>query len=256
MTAPVPATIANDLINTINAEMVKSTHFRSASDLSDTTIQMLFRNAKKLIKADARVGYRVTGMIWQLCGDHEKMVYHFKNAMHLGDDKYAIVSSMSAGCINLGYFAEAQSHFAVCGDPRQGHFLEEAVRGLAIASYDRLCKHMAEAEKMGVDLSSIPRETIERAAGIFSKAGFSDDDAAMMLDIAGEVMREHRIFPSDIAQIDVADEEWSTPSCVYYTFRLPVSSEEAADMYDELSKRIAERISPIPDAFHISIREK
>lgn len=249
MTAAAPATKSNELIEEANSFLLGLTHH---CDPANWMAKRLQHEAGKLMHVDAFSSHLLLGKVHEFCGEAERMVHHYKNAMQIGSPTIA-AGFLSAGKCNLGYFAEAQAYFSLAGNAESGLLPEDFRLGLACFGFMKTSEYLKVAKKMQLDLAGYPTDLVRRAVNVMNAAGLRDADLAEMLDIAGEVMRENRLFyQNDLPDIEI-DDQSDTP-CIYATYRFGVSVKEAADLYDEMVERLVNKVSVIPDAFHIRFR--
>lgn len=247
-----PETIANQLDSVIAGLLADATHYFDHSSLE---IRRLIADAKKLINADAYQGYVALGNIHHLCGDFDQMRRFHKNADQL---KYNVDTHgwWTACECNLGFISVAQDHFEIVANPKNGSFTQAFHLGFACGAFQLLGEYIEQADKMKLDLSGLPVSLAMKARSVLSNAGITDAHVAEMLDLAGEVLREDRVFfagdPANLVKIEEGDSLDS--SCVHMTFRIPLSGKEVAGMATRLTDKIAERIERIPDQFQVSFR--
>lgn len=251
MITPAPATIAKELQDRLTPYMLAGGVYRHVDDFE---IRSLINDARKLIKADAASGYLFLALIYQLCGDATVARYHLENARKLNHDNQYEGASNSI-LINLGYFSEAQSHYRLFADPCYGQFLVAGMSGLACGAFHTVDSFVKQAEKMQLDLTNVPVTRVAHAAKVLENNSITDDLTGKIIDVAGEVMREYRIFYSnELPDIDVVDGFGENPDCVYMTYYVGVSAGVAAEMYSKLADRLCDRFSELPAAFHVGFR--
>lgn len=247
-----PATIANELEVSISSLLVNTIHYLDENSLQ---IRRLLADAKKLISADAYQGYVALGNIYHLCGNYEKMRISHRNSERLSSDVGTHGWSAACEC-NLGFSSVAQDHYRIVGIPTKGDFRSAFSLGTACGALHLLSEYIEQAEKMKIDLAGLPISDVKEAERVLSHAGISDSDVAAMLDLAGEVMREDRVFysgdPESVIELDSGDS--IDNACVHMIFRIALPGKVVAGMGVRLAEKIAERIESIPDQFHISFR--
>lgn len=248
----VPATIANQLNDSIEHMLLVATKYLNINDFE---IRRLIAEAKKLQKVDAYAGHLALGNIYHLCGDHVQMRYFHRNADRLRYDLNTHGWSTACEC-NLGFVSIAQEHFGIVGEPKSGEFTKAFTLGLACGAFQLLGEYIEQAEKMQLDLTGLPVSLAKEAREVLSNAGITDADVAAMLDIAGEIMREERVFyagnPEQMVMIETGDSLDS--SCVHMTYWIPLSGKQVAVMATRMDDKIAETIERIPDQFQVSFR--
>ena len=249
MPASLPSTIASQLNDKINTLFLKTESYLNENDFA---IHNLSAEAKKLIKADACAGHLALAKIYHVCGNVEKMLHHFDVAQRLSNTIQADYNAATC-MVNLGLFSKAQRYFAIIGDPTAGYFKKEFSLGLCCGAFNRLRLYLEQAQKMKLDFSGIPIETMLRAQAVLAAGGITDENVAAVLDFAGEVMREERFFfEGEMPDIAIDDGPFDVPHCVYLTFKVKCSGTEAARLSSTLFGKIAERLDHIPDQLHVA----
>lgn len=250
MTSQLPATISNDLINETNSLLMNTGHYLDESNLS---IKRLLAAAKKLMEANPFESHIVYALIYQICGDVAKVKDHLRIAKNLGD---SLTTSRIATAtnINLGFFSEAQQNYKQCGSPKTGNFLISLNAGYSCLSFYQICDFLDEAKKMGIDLKNVDLETAQKASSILRSAGVSQEELSAMIDIVGEILRENKLFYlNNLPDIFIRDEPSDAP-CVFITFFVKESYENAAKLYEAFIDRLISRFDHIPEAVHVSIQ--
>ncbi|KXB31276.1 hypothetical protein AT959_07800 [Dechloromonas denitrificans] len=104
----------------------------------------------------------------------------------------------------------------------------------AAAIYERI-------KALDLELSELDREAFELGEEISEMmvaANLTDADVARLADLAGEVMRSHRVTRDDTSGISMYDGDDGLP-CLCSSVHLAVSYEEASDMNFELAELVA-----------------
>jgi hypothetical protein len=245
MNAISPQTICDDVTRDLEAFQDSLKYYASPTDLR---VSRLDAEIKKLAKTDAFAAHVSWGVLHQLKGDAEKMRYHFQNASRIGD-RIKAAEHATVGEINLGYASRAQELFRTAADPETGNFTAAYRLGAVCGAFQLLDGYIAKAEQMQIDTTGLNTPHLRHASRILKTAGVTDAQVAAMLDLAGEVLREHKTLFSD-AEF-VVDR---TDRCVHVRFNLLADPYVTAELFDQLADKIARRIDPIPDAFHVSFR--
>jgi hypothetical protein len=254
MPAATAATIANDLLDRINAILGRLDGYM---DEGDALLAEFTRETKKLVAVDPIVGHIMYARIWELAGNIDKARYHLDNSKKLTGRIEAERASVPIFC-NLGFFSDALAAARIAYHPATGCglLIAEATLGIACCAVRTFDAFLTQAEEMKIDLSAITkdRELIARAARVLEAAGVTDDAVAGMLDVAGEVMRTHKLFyQGSTPDVDI-DDRSGAGNCVYVTYRVRATPSEAAGLYAEMAEKMMERIRPLPSAFHVSLR--
>ena len=108
-----------------------------------------------------------------------------------------------------------------------------------------------QARKLKIDFTGLNIDVLESANRILASHGLSDVETVEILNIAGEVLRENRLFyQGDCPEADPVEID-GVESCVFVSYRIGVTPNQAADMTAELSLRIAQRVKNIPNGFSV-----
>jgi len=228
------ATSANTLVNEINKLLVDSRNYWSRDNL---TFRRLESEARKLLKANAAEGHNVLAQLYTLTGDIDEAIQHVDAAINLRYDS-AIVCNKAGLLVNFGKFQAAQEWFERGAAPERGQFTARWKIGLCAGSFHTLMRFGATARKMELDLDQIDLATVERAVRIFDEDKIDDVRLGAIFDVAGELLREERVFfLGDGPEIFVWDRD-AIERHVEVTFRLPVSSRRSIELDKELGRRL------------------
>ncbi|MCK9380826.1 MAG: hypothetical protein M0P95_07135 [Sulfuritalea sp.] len=226
-------------------------------DEGDPLLVDLTRETKKLVTVDPIAGHLMYARVAQLAGNIDKVRHHIDNAKALTGRLEAARAAVPVFG-NLGLFSDALAAARIAYHPITGcgWLCADVVVGISNCAFRTFDDFLTQAEEMKIDLSAITedRKVIARAARVLEAAGVTDDAVARMIDIAGEVMRDHRlIYQGQTPDVDI-DDRPGLGNCVYVTYRVRATAAEAADLYAEMVEKITDRINPIPSAFHVSLR--
>ncbi len=253
MTAPAPATIANDLDERIRGITEREVKYREECDFE---LRALAREVRKLASVDAVAAHILLGKLESLKGDKASSDRHFENARSLHASTGQMANWWCAK-LNLGYMSEAEALTASMLDPRLdvSAFLALAPFALTCGSINATCHLIELGNAMQTDLKDFPVETYRRAQALMNEFGLSDRDLAQVLDTAGEVLREHKMFFSGpTANLDVVDEPFYPDRGLYFCFDVGTTAADAASMYAELAGKLCDRFDPLPEGVHVSFR--
>lgn len=253
MTAPAPATIADELDDKVRRITEREVRYR---DEADFELRTLFRDARKLVSVDPVAAHIVLGKLECLKGEREASDRHFENARSLRATAGQMANWWCAK-LNLGYMSEAEALTASMLDPRSdiASFLMLAPFALTCGSINATCHLIELANAMEIDLKDFPVETYRRAQALMDEFGLSDRDLADVLDTAGEVLREHKMFFSGpTANLEVVDEHFYPDRGLYFCFDVGTTAADAAGMYAELAGKLCDKLDPLPEGVHVSFR--
>lgn len=242
-----PATIASDLQERIQALVERTVHYISPDEIE---LRRLMAEAQRLINADAFCAYVLQARLWSLTGDHERFRTLIEKALRLSPGSVEAYGQYSSCLSDLGFCSEAQGYFKQANNPQGGNFSKTFSLGFSCGAYHCLASHIDQAEKMQLDLTTLKVDLVRDAIGVLDAASFDDAAVGEMLDLAGEVLREERVF-SDTGHLSVLDLESDKP-CVHISIRVALPGERVAAMSYNLAEKILDRMETVPDSIHVS----
>lgn len=250
MTAPNAETITTEITNEANTLLNSTPRYLDESDLR---IAKLILKARKLMNASAFEAHIAHALIYQICGDIDKINNHLRIASKLGDP--LVISEMATLTnINLGYYSIAQENYKQYGSPKNGKFLSSLSAGYASLSFSHISEFIKQAKKMEIDLNSVDCKTAEDANSILVSSGLDQTQFARILDLVGETFRENKVFyANEIPEIFIDNKPADIP-CIYITFFIKESLDETARIYNSFISRLTSEYEEIPDSVHISIQ--
>lgn len=245
MTAPNPATIANNIIEEINI-LIRKGHF---SDAASFEVRRLNAEINKLKKADAKAAYTCMAALNQACGNEEKMRDNFKIVRALGYDINNFIDEMTGLC-NLGYITEAQAIFMDIARPDRGAYYKLINLGWNILAFNALSAYATRIEQVATDIQKHNFQRIHDASAFLQRHGGTDAMIAEVADIAGQLLREHNLFTSNEPVNTMIDEDLG---CMLIEYELQTTPVEAARIHAEFSRRLAKKYEVIPPFIHIDM---
>lgn len=241
------ATIAPELFAEINALLNASAGYVN----DNFQIRRLQADCQKLIATDAVNGHMALSGTYHLMGDTEKARYHSRCAENLQPSSPELAGGVAIWLGNMGFFADAYERYQKAVDPTTGFFSRFFDLGLVFGAFETMRKATLKAQGLKLDMTGLAVDVSQLAARILSQHGVDEAKAVAILDIAGEVLRENRLFFQNAApDVDAAEID-GVDSCVYVTYRVMASPGKAAEMTAETAARIAQRISDIPTGFSV-----
>jgi len=222
------------LFDEINALQATGRHY-----LDSTAINPLVRRWRALgheidalMKVDTCSAWELVGAWKGLAGDVASTEEAFANSARLGNSGTNRINWM-VNRLNLGLFSAAQALYAEVGKAEDGYFTEVLEEGYCSGAIQQAAKFIKRAEEMHIKGNVNLTNEIIKANAILQVAGFSDARIAQHLDVAGTVLRRHRIRPDGTLRTTAALSDFNG---VTYAFKVPVSAESAFDMNIELAK--------------------
>ncbi len=192
-------------------------------------------------------------MALQLCGDEQGVRHHFTSAKQLTPDSDGQITHLWAqASANLGLFSESHRALADSLKAESGFFPYRTGLAITVGAFHLLFDRLNKAVRMNVPvLDNFPLEKARQTLSALDSEPASDEDVAAMLDVAGGVMRDRKMFYLDHGpRWDILPE--AGIHLVHFAFRVQGSPAEVADMNVELATRTAERVDRIALSFHVS----
>jgi hypothetical protein len=214
-------------------------------------IRKLQTACRKLMQLDAVNGHLAMAGIYHLIGDGDNVFHHAKCAEDLSPGRPEVLGSIAAWLVNLGYFSQAHQKYGRAVEPSGGFFSRNFVMGFVMGAFQTMRAAVEKARKLNIDLSGLDADVAEVAACLLESHGVNDAMTASILDLAGELLRENHLFYlGDRPVVHLVDID-GVDSCVYLTYHVGTTPDQAADMTVELAARIAQRIEAIPSGFSV-----
>ncbi len=222
---------------------------------TDWDVKRLNKMAEQLSNANEVEGANALATIWQMTGDRDKALRYADHAIDHAQNSLFYCSSKLAILSNLGYFSEALSLFKYCSPPEKGNMTNAWKRGYLCGAFRTMKSHLPKATKMGFELGGLDIDTAARAANVMEKAGVSDEDVAKIMDVAGRVLRDHKLFfVGDGLRVSVFNTEAEHDPFIEISFDLDVSSKEAQGLYLEFVDQVTQNVPVVPAVVTVSFR--
>jgi len=245
-----PHTTINRIGARIRDILGDAAHYLSPDDF---VFRRILRDCDALMKVDPIQGHLATAMALQLSGDEQGVRRHFANARRLTPDPDGQIAHLWAqATANLGLFSESHRALAESLTAQSGFFPYRAGLAVTVGAFHLLFERLHEALSKNIAmLYGLPLEKAYQALAALDREPASDEDVAAMLDVAGEVLRDRKMFYLDHGP------RWKVLTeagihMVHFVFRVQGDPEKVADMNYELAMRTAERIDRIALTFHVS----
>lgn len=249
MTASAPLLNTNFVLDGVKDILVDA-HRHVEHD--DFKYRRLLDEAKKVIHASPAEGHLLTAFTKQVSGDLEAVRGHLENALRFGATKLQ-TSEVGMTCyLNLGVFSAAKHCYSIAGDPVNGGFSDTYELGMACGAFrqHQRFEELAMRMKINVDDSSL-RSKYHSAVEVLNETGTSDEEISELLDIAGEMLLERKLFfvgpLPDLCVLNDAD----NGQCVFLTLAIAEAPEIVSDMMFDLAGRAASRMARIPPGFGV-----
>lgn len=252
MSAPViqPQLITDRVVERIRGRILPAASYLARDDFESRLID---RECSQLLAVAPYYGHLAYGLASSMWGDETGVRYHFDRARELGTQDFGQADFLHAQSIgNLGFFLEAFDFFSRSFYPESGYFTNRVGFVPVVGAFNTLKSRIEEAERMNIQLpDSFPAEAARKAAELLESYGTSDADVAAVLDIAGTVLRNRRLFfLGNTAGWSVVDH----PSlhAVQFLYQVDQTPEQVAEMNFEFAERLAQRDGPIPESVVVS----
>ena len=138
-------------------------------------------------------------------------------------------------------------------NPQYGLFSQYYLTLVGMGLFQKLVVFQDEAKKLGIDLSEMPTDVISRASDILRTAHISDEHAIEVLDIAGSLLRERKLFTLKKPVVSIDDAPGHAPT-VFLTLPLRVTPEVAVDMTFELYERLLKKFPDYSSSLNVGFR--
>lgn len=245
---PVALTKGKEIFDETNQLLAE---IRSYLPDTDIRIKRLLFEADKIIRSNAAEGYSAKAAVYQLTGNLDQVLKNIDNATKLSSEP-VLLANKCAFLLNLGFFSTAQETYRSAMHPRKGLFGEKFDFGLACGAFQTMERFLEEATKMKLDLKHLDTATALRASRFLTQHEFGEEEVAVFLDVAGEIMREQRVIFMDEPQILVSPTD--NEPLLSFIFLLPVDSYRAEKLDTDLQSRFVERFPEFPRFLSIGFR--
>jgi len=246
-----PATIEEDLSRDVSTLLDETCRYR---EYTDPEIARLMWRADKLQNADAAASMRIKTVLEVCRGDFEQAMYWVRNAKHLNYNVY--LNALCSALINFGKFSESQAPFDELMDPTKDGAMHLHL-GVPNGAFRRYLRWLNKGqEDMKMDIRPANEQQIRDVVSIMETNGDSDEDIGRVMDIAGDILREHKlVFMGNAPRLNpVLDPvDGGHP---YFGMHIVVgtSSEEAFDMTCDYAERLAASRVKIPMSVVLSFK--
>ena len=213
----------------------------------------LKQDAERLLKIDPADGHIALAALMQLKWDEDKASYHVRCAK-TARPTIGTTTQEVALLSNFGRFSKASPLLEEALDPRNGFFVDNYLAALSCGAFRAASANLRKAIDMEINLPDLPVDAVNKAINVLSAAEITDEQTAMALDVAGEILRERKLFwIGESVEVNVDDDPGHLPT-VFFTFRIRETAEIAASMTYELYERLFERYPDHPSCFNLGFR--
>lgn len=232
MAAPLPAT---EELNAKLARLVYET--RSFLPAGAWSLKLLLAEADKLTRADAAAGSLAKAMVMSLTGSLGDALYWVKNARNFTSDFGPDGTEMVIKA-NLHHFSEAAVLFDRICEESDAIALLNLQFGPLLGCFRTTMEVADRANAKGIPVEAQDEADISReVVAALSRLQIAESDVRAMLDVAGEVMRERRLFTVGTSpMIDVHMDGDGASILIQYIVDVPI--EDAVDMSWDVVERL------------------
>jgi hypothetical protein len=184
-------TISSEIKDRIQPRILNMSAFGAFSEFEKVSLN---REIEKLSKVDRGSADLWRAVLVHTDGDFESALSHIENAKKLRHTKLSIDVAELSICCNLLYSTRALSIFSRMVSLENGNISSHLHMALSTGAF-QLSKDLVAKAGSAVDLSGVAflNEILE-AADFLKTQNVTDEICAQILDVAGEVMREHNLF--------------------------------------------------------------
>lgn len=177
------------------------------------------------------MGWALLAMLHARVGDFDEMNRAYRTSLGLQKDETTI-ANWAANLVSLGFFTQAQELFALHGHPNKGMLSYLYEVGVMSFSYRQATQYLRMAEDINMDVRSLATPMAESISKFLKENDISDAEIAKHFDVAGEIMRRHRLvfaYETNFTHMD------GLHHGITVAVDVPVSQSEAFDMNIELA---------------------
>lgn len=249
MTYIKPQTIESSLRDEIVQQLGHPKEYLDVS--SSLPWRRLSVECDKLIGVDPGAGLILKSRLYVLSGDIENV-----RRCYISAEKYGLNLTdrvnYAIGLERLGFYSEAQQIFRLAVDPVHGDFNAYFSPAMLCGAYRFLLDKGICAENLGIKLNEcFEKKYISSLVALMEKQEISDATLASYLDLAGEILRERRLFPAYAVRV-AEGFDIDNLSLVHQVVEIDQSVETVADMNMQLMELIVEHKMPKSDSIMVS----
>lgn len=219
--------------------------------VDDPEIVLLENNARQLSKASAADGYIDLAAAAMLYGDYDGMRSRYKIAQNQGLSPGQQLNYATT-LAHAGFFSEASSVFnRYCDLIDQVSFAAE--KALFLLQFKSFMFLLEKYTKMHPDFEINGNSLFQTGlwfALLAQENKLDDKELSGIMDIAGELMREKKVYYIGAVGCTAVERDDDGPSFITCHLDVPMGVEQASDMTQELAERLIEsRFAPLTSHF-------
>lgn len=237
MIAPIPKAISEEIIDQMKDFILSATRFL---DKDDERVIAWGDQLKKSMFAKPGHALACLGFLEQICGDADRADEYYERALQRGADRDLVVTYS-----NLGYVSKALKQFVWLGSEQRLNLPVGIPTAVTLGGFKLARRLLGEAEKMNVSLDNYGDfGTIRRLTSEMADSPVEDAKFAELLDLAGDVLRDHRLFWTGLYPIADFDEFTGWASIRYEVDVTPDYASQMNREFDDLV--IAKGLHTVP----------
>jgi hypothetical protein len=233
-----PQTSATETVDALNALIAESDRFR---DREAADIQTLSRAIEKLQKVDARDAFVRFGALAAICGDVDGVLEYLRKALlhpNVEETKHEFWTSLG----NVALYGKAQELGTWLLDPKRGFFPKSWPLAVSMGQVLEVWNRLPEAKKTFPELSEVDFSIVENAVAVMKAHRLKDQDIISVLDLMGEIQRNHEImFSGKSVSILRVMRPSEDPAYLYFTIQLKADVTEIHAMNRELARLVVNK---------------
>jgi len=231
-------TKVNDLLESINGFVVNAT---SLVDPHNKPIEFArwSRESDALMRVSVFEGCLVKARLGEVLGDVSEVEYWIDNAQKNGASRAELAEHLLVAYCNLGYASRGLKIFRDWVDVAHGNIGRTVRLTPAVGAFQYMNFLLNTAAKANITLNDGEQWPMaSEASTVLAKNGVDDDVCAKVIDVAGHVLRKHRLFWTGPQQALLVD---GPADAVLMRFNVGVSFEQAAALNLEAIDLLIER---------------
>lgn len=243
---PTPQTIATDIERRVH--LLYNTELAYIPEDSPKFVR-LHDDLDRLGRADARLRSLLLAKLFGLSGNREKVEYYLRNCASLHVHAVGIELTRLMMLLNLGYFSESIAVQKQLAAPDSGALGELLRSPPGNGAFHSMCSIIEQAHIMNLHNIATPTSDFAAAVRIMDQWGDTDEDYGHALDIAGEIMRERKLFHRDLLSTQpIEAPPDGSFGYVKLVYQVGVDVDTAIDMTCEYAERLAKSKLKIPQS--------
>lgn len=234
MSAPLPIKKADEILNEMGELVILLHRYLSWDD--ERVIAWRDRLDAGLVSGGRSRTFEVLAMLHHLHGDVDGMDRLYERALAAGASSLEVAADRIPVYLNLGFTSKALSDCRLCYSANNLNIAIGLPFVVASGGFSLAARLIKSAELAKIELSHVSQiQKIMQVAQGASMNSFDDTQYAKVLDLAGDVLRENRLFWLERAPRFSFDAEMR---CVGFRYRVGVTPEVATALTNDFTNRL------------------